>query len=59
MPGIDYQILNNAYLVHAWNRLSDPIQRILVSNLEQTVRHYATPINLMPRIDYQTLNNRY
>jgi len=23
MPGIDYETVNNAYLVHAWNRLSD------------------------------------
>jgi len=38
MPGIDYQTVNNAYLVHAWNRLSDPKQRILISYLEQTFR---------------------
>ena len=59
MPGIDYQTLNNPYVFHACNRLSDTMQPKLISCREQTIRHYATPTNLMPRIDYQTLNNTY
>jgi len=59
MPGTDYQTLNNPYQSHAWNRLSDTKQPILVSCLEQTIRHYATPTYLMPRIDSKTLNNPY
>ena len=47
------------YWSHVWNRLSDTKQPILVSCLKQTFRHYATSINLMPRLDYQTLNNPY
>jgi len=48
MPGIDYQTLNNPYLSHAWIRLSDTMHSILISCLEETIRHYATPTNLMP-----------
>jgi len=59
MPGIDYQTLNNPYLFHAWNRLLDTKQSILISCLEQTIRHSATHTNLMPGTDYQTLNNTY
>jgi len=59
MPGIDYQTLFNPYLSHDWNRLSDTKQPKLMSCMEHTIRHYATPTNLMPRIDYQTLNSTY
>jgi len=65
MPGIDYQTLNNPYLSHAWNRLSDTHTNLMsgtnfqtlnkpyqVSCMEQTIKCYATPTNLMPRIDY-------
>jgi len=58
MPGKDYQTKK---------------QHILISGLEQTIRHYATHTNLMPgtirhlsthtylmpRIDYQTLSTPY
>jgi len=59
MPGTDYQTLNNPYLSHTWNRRPDTKQHILISCLEQTIRHYATPTNIMPRTDYQPLNNPY
>jgi len=59
MPGIDYQTLSNTYLFHAWNRLSDTKHPVLISCLEQTIRHTATNTNLMPGIDYQTLSNQY
>jgi len=59
MIGTDYQTLNNPYLCHAWNRLSDTNQPILISCLEQTIRHKATHTNLLPGTDYQTLNNTY
>jgi len=39
MPGIDYETLIEPYLSHAWNRLSDTMQQILISCLEQTIRH--------------------
>jgi len=38
MPIIDYQTLSNPYLFHAWNRLSDTKQPILISCLEKTIR---------------------
>ena len=59
MHRIDYQALSNAYYSYAWDRLSDTKQPKLISCMEQTIRHYATPTNLMPRIDYQTLNSTY
>ena len=59
MPRIDYQTLNNPYLSHAWSKLSNTKQTILISCLEQTIRYYATPPILMPRIDYQALSNPY
>jgi len=34
MPGIDYQTQINAYLFHAWNRLSDTKQPIFIACLE-------------------------
>jgi len=36
--GTDYQTINNPYYSHAWNRLSDTKQPILISCLEQTMR---------------------
>jgi len=39
MHGTDYQTLNYPYLFLAWNRLSDTKHRILISCLEQTIRH--------------------
>jgi len=59
MPGTDYQTLSNPYKSYAWNRLSNTKHRILISCLEETIRHYATPSNLMHRIDFQTLSNPY
>jgi len=44
MPRIDYQTLNNPYLFHAWNRLSDTKQPIL---------------SFMPGLDHETLINPY
>jgi len=38
MPGIGYQTLNNPYLVHAWDRLSDTKQPKFIECLEQTIR---------------------
>jgi len=38
MHGTDYQTLNNPYLFHAWNRISDTKPRILISCMEQTIR---------------------
>ena len=44
MPVIDYDTLINAYLFHAWKRLSDK---------------KAAHTNIMPGTDYQTLWNPY
>ena len=59
MPGIDYQTLNNPYIFHGWNRLSDTKKPIFISCMEQTIRHYATHTNLMHGTDYQTLSTPY
>jgi len=39
MPGTEFQTLSNPYLSHAWNRLSYTKLPILISCLEQTIRH--------------------
>jgi len=59
MHRTDYQTLSNSYNFHAWNILSDTKQRMLISYLEQTIRHKTTHTSLMHRTDYQTLNNPY
>jgi len=43
MPGTDFQTLSNQYYSHAWNRLADTNQLILISCLGRGYHTLGNP----------------